>query len=98
MFGGPVCGGDVREPPGARLAARWLERVLAMPDDFPDGIALLAVERIGERGLLRLVVRRQRAVHHAGGREQPRLAVRLQDERIDAGDRVHARGVFGWPV
>src|SRR3712207_7499304 len=38
-------------------------------------------------GLRRLVVRRQRAVDHPRGREQPGLAVALHDERVGAADR-----------
>ena len=98
VLGEPVGGGDVGKHLGAEFAAGRLERVPRVPDDLADRVALLAVQRVGERGLLRLVVRGQRAVHQAGRGEQPALAVGLQDERVDPGDRRHAGGVRVGPV
>ena len=56
-------------------------------------VRALAVQRVGERRLVRLVVRRQRAVDEPGRRPQPAEAVGVGDERRGAADRVHARRV-----
>src|SRR3954453_23633326 len=50
----------------------------------PAGVGARRVERVQDGRLLRLVVRRERAVGQAVRREQPRLAVGLHDERLVA--------------
>ena len=59
------------------------------------GIRAHRVERVVERRLVRLVVRRQRPVDEPAGREEPATAVGLHDERVIAPDRVRAAGVVG---
>src|SRR5664280_2143119 len=55
-------------------------------------VRLLRVERVADRRLLRLVVRRKRPVEHAHRREQPSLAVGLHDERVVAREPRGAPG------
>ena len=90
VLGQPVGGGHVREHLGSGLVPARLVPVLPVPDDLPDRVVLLAVEQVAERGFLRLVMGGQRAVGQPRRSEQPCLAVGLHDERISAGDRVHA--------
>ena len=52
---------------------------------------------IAERRFQRLVVRRQRTVLQSAGDEQPGDSVGMQDERLVAGDGIHAlRAAVGW--
>ncbi len=97
MLGQPVGGRHVREDFRSRLVTTRLIPVLPVPDDLPDWVVLLPVDNVGERGFLRLVVRGQRTVYHAGRREQPCLSVRLHDERVDAGDRIGSGCSLGRP-
>jgi hypothetical protein len=84
VLGEPVGGEHVRIHvrawrPGARRA-----EVVCPREGDSRGTLLLRVERVGDRGLLRLVVRGQRPVNHTLGGEQPALAVGLHDERVVA--------------
>src|SRR5699024_7922917 len=72
--------------PATPRGTRGAEVVLAAERD-PGGVGLLGVQGVGDVRLRRLVVRRQRPVHQAGGREQPPAAVGLHGERIGARQR-----------
>src|SRR5205823_7971951 len=58
-------------------------------------VGALRVERVAERRLVRLVVRRQRPVLEPLGDVEPGAAVRLHDERVVAGDGVLGLGAVG---
>src|SRR5581483_6405517 len=62
--------------------------------------ALLAVEQVPHDRLLWLIMRGQRSIMQTVRRIEPRFAVSLHDERVDAGNCGQARGVFrrtvGW--
>src|SRR5438105_4433147 len=61
-------------------------------------IALLPIEQVLDHRLFGFVVCRKRTVEQARRRVQPALPVDLEDERIDAGDRVQAGGAEDGPV
>ena len=82
VLGQPVGGHHVREVPAA------VEGVVRPLEDGPDRVALLAVEGVLDRRLLRLVVGGQRPVGEPVGRVQPAPPVGLHDERLAAGEGV----------
>ena len=65
-----------------------MERAGERPHHRAD--VVLGVERVGEGRFHRLVMRRERAVFGAPGREEPAAAVGFHDERLGAADRVHS--------
>ena len=66
-----------------RLASARVGRVVLAREHLPCRVRLLAVERVGERRLVRLVVRRERPVGKALRDEQPRAPVRLDEWGLD---------------
>ena len=84
VLGEPVGGEGERED----VALRRMGPVPRRPDLLLGRVRLDAVQRVLDRRLRRLVVRRQRPVDDALGREQPGLAVALHDERVGTADRV----------
>ena len=62
------------------------------------GVRALGVELVGERRLLRLVMRRQRAVLEPLRDEEPGAPVGLHDERMVAGDRLFGLRAVGRDV
>src|SRR6266487_2855317 len=66
---------------------------LARRPDLVHGARLLLVERILDRRLVWLVVRRERAVHEAGGRIQPATAIAFHDKSGGARQRVQPDAV-----
>ena len=56
---------------------------------------VLGIKRIAEGRFQRLVVRGQRTVFQAAGDVQPADAVGMQDERLVAGDGIHALCALG---
>ena len=69
---------------------RRVVRVLRPANCWRRGFDALPVQRVRERRLVRLVVRRQRPVLEALRDEQPAAPVGLHDERVVAADRVRA--------
>src|SRR3954447_21854718 len=67
-------------------------RVLRTLEYLACRILPLLVERILERRLMRLVVRRQRAVDQAAWSEEPAQPIGMQDERATAVERLHSGG------
>ena len=95
VLGQPVGGDDEREHVGAGLAVGGVVRILGPVEALAQRVALLAVERVVERRLVRLVVDRQRTVHQPGGHEQPAQAVRVQGERLVARQGIHPARLLG---
>jgi hypothetical protein len=94
VLGEPVGGEHVRIHVRPWRAGARRAEVVSPREGDSRGTLLLRVERVGDRGLLRLVVRGQRPVNHALGREQPALAVRLHDERVVAGEGGRAAEIW----
>ena len=88
MLGQPVGGEDVRVDARAALPVARGAEIVRTRHGHAGRRALLAVDRVVDGRLLRLVVGRQRAVHQSARGVEPALAVRLHDERVDPRQRV----------
>ena len=98
VFGEAIRREDVRVLIRAGLVRDRVVRVLVDLAELPRRIGALCVERVAERRLVRLVVRRKRPVLEPLRNEEPALSVGLHDERVVAADRVRASRVVGRDV
>src|SRR5690348_13543107 len=87
LLGEAICRDDVGE---LRVLQPVVGHVGAVERHHTGVVGAGGIELVAHRRLGRLVVRGQRAVFQAGWDVDPAAPVRLHDERVGAGDGVHA--------